>query len=47
MICQDPSDVKCASQSAAIPSVQGQLKQHEMFWLDELEPSSFVAGIVT
>jgi hypothetical protein len=47
----DIGDVTCASQSAAVaepvPSVQGRLKQHERFWLDELEPSSFVAGIVT
>ena len=33
--------------SKSVPSVQGLLKQHERFWLDELEPSSFVAVIVT
>ena len=40
----------CTSQSAAIPSipsVQGRLKEHEKFWLDELEPSSFLAGIIS
>jgi hypothetical protein len=46
----DIGDVTCASQSAAIiefvPSVQGRLKQHERFWIDELDPSSFVADIV-
>ena len=36
-----------AAISKSVPSVQGRLKQHESFWLDELEPSSFVAGIVT
>ena len=33
--------------SESVPSVQGRLKQYERFWLDELEPSSFVAGIIT
>ena len=28
-------------------SVQGRLKKNSEFWLNELEPSSFVAGIVT
>ena len=48
--CQDLLEPLCASQSAAIPpvvSVQGRLKQHEHFWLNELELSSFVAGIIT
>jgi hypothetical protein len=47
----DVGDVTCASQSAAIiefaPSVQGRLKQQKRFWLDEVDPSSFVADIVT
>ena len=46
------SDVTCtqsqiAAISKSVPSVQERLKQHESFWLDELEPSSFVAGIIT
>ena len=43
-------DLLCASQSAASPSVasvQGRLKQHKNFWLNELEPSSFVVGFIT
>ena len=46
----EPGGMVCTSQSAAIPSipsVQGRLKEHEKFWLDELEPSSFVAGIIS
>ena len=27
--------------------MQGRLKQHKDFWLNELEPSTFVRGIVT
>lgn len=48
--CQDPLDLLCTSQSAASPSVasvQGQVNQHENFWHNELEPSSFVVGIIT
>ena len=34
-----------AATTPSVTSVQGRLKQHEDFWLHELEPSSFVAGI--
>ena len=47
---QELEGMVCTSQSAtipSIPSVQGRLKWHEKFWLDELEPSSFVAGIIS
>ena len=50
MSCQDPLVPLCAARAAEIPSVvsvQGQLKQHEKFWLNELEPSAFVVGIIT
>ena len=50
MTCQDSLDPICASQLAAVPpvtSVQGRLKHNEHFWLNELEPSSFVAGIIS
>ena len=28
-------------------SIQGQLREHSAFWLEELEASDFVCGIVT
>ena len=36
-----------AATTPSVTSVQGRLKQHEDFWLHELEPSSFVAGIIS
>ena len=50
--CQDPLNPLHASTRSVevnppVVSVQGRLKQHENFWLNELEPPSFVAGIIT
>ena len=50
--CQDPlNPLHASTRSGAVNppvvSVQGRLKQHENFWLNELEPPSFVAGIIT
>ena len=52
MIYHNPLDQthdKYTSLSASIPSVtsvQGRLKHHKDLWLNELEPSSFVAVII-
>ena len=48
--CLDPFGAPAGSDALKKPpliSVQGRLKQHEEFWLDELEPSSFVKRIIT
>ena len=48
--CLDPFGASAGSDTLKKPSVisvQGRLKQHEKFWLNELEPSSFVEGIIT
>lgn len=51
--CQDPlNPLHASTRSGAVnppvvQAVQGWLKQHENFWLNELEPPSFVAGIIT
>ena len=48
--CLDPFGASAGSDALKNPSVisvQGRLKQHEKFWLNKLEPSSFVAGDVT
>ena len=49
MSCQDPleASTRLDTLNPSVVSVQGQLKQHENFWLNELEPSSFIAGIIT
>ena len=50
MNCLDPFGASAGSDTLkklSVESVQGWLKQHETFWLNELEPSSFVAGIIT
>ena len=52
MSCQDPlsmvhASTKLDTLNPSVVSVQGRLKKHKDFWLNELEPSSFVAGIIT
>ena len=36
-----------AADSVSLVSVQGRLRSHAAFWLEDLKASSFVAGIVT
>ena len=40
----ESSDRACISQP---PSVQGRLRSHSDYWLQELEPSSFVKEVIT
>ena len=47
MSCREPLIPSRSDPSPSVVSVQGRLKQHENFWLNELEPSAFVAGIIT